>query len=174
MKQVIAEQKAKGGPSRSTRSQTSGAKSTNSESSKATGTAGRLVHRTPVTNDRDSAALPLFVSDGIAKMDAIGRADDGSDDTLVSPKLSEAAALQGIGKLSAISPVLLQVALKQGEEPQKFSFSRIWTAPRTVLQLCTGSLALVDFKYLVADDDLACEPILIGLPVLQHLQVDTK
>lgn len=48
--------------------------------------------------------------------------------------------------------------------------------PSTVLHLSSGRLALKNIRYLVPDDDnaMVCEDVLIGLPVLKHLRVDTK
>ena len=42
------------------------------------------------------------------------------------------------------------------------------------MQLFTGTLALVNVTFLVADDELAAEDLLIGLPILQHLGIDSK
>lgn len=112
--------------------------------------------------------------DGEESIEAIGRPDDGSDESIVSSKLAEKAVLNGIGKMSKIPLVKLQVALKEGEEAKEFSFSRSWTTPRTILQLSSGPLALVNVTYLVADAQLAVEDLLIGLPILKHLGIDTK
>lgn len=81
---------------------------------------------------------------------------------------------KGSVRFAAITPIRLTVALKSGEEAQSFTFSRSWTSPRTVLHLASGRLALVNVTFLIPDDDLACEDILIGLPVLRHVQVDTR
>lgn len=142
------------------------------ESSKPSGTTGRLGPTDPVSTETPSC--PITVSDGQTPLKATGRCDDGSDDSIVSPSLAECAANRGIGKINAITPVRLQVALKSETEAQTFSFSRSWTAPRTVLHLASGQLALANVTFLVADGDLACEDLLINLPVLRHLQVDTR
>lgn len=101
-------------------------------------------------------------------------ADDGSHESIISSRVAERAVLNGIGKLKIIIPVTLQVALKTGSDAEKFTFSRIWTLPRTIFMLCARSLALVNDKYLVSDSDLAVEDLFIGLPVLRLLGVDTK
>ena len=106
----------------------------------------RPVHTLPEIDDRDSASLLLLVSDVIFKMDATDGTQNSSDHTLVCPKLAEAAALRGIGKFFTIRLVCLHVTLKQGEESQAFSFSRSWTAPSTVLQVCMGPLVLFYVK----------------------------
>lgn len=46
--------------------------------------------------------------------------------------------------------------------------------PRTTLHLASGHLSLVNITYLVADDCLECEYLLIGRPVLLHLKVDSR
>ena len=172
--------KARDGPSRSTRSQTGSAglkQSTDSSSSTREPITGRLKKKMSTAKDApdlDTPSCKVTVSDGAVSLSTIGRCDDGSDDSLVSRKVAEAAVLQGIGRMKAIEPVTLSVALKAGETAQRFSFSRSWTPPRTVLHLSSGQLALVNVTYLVADGELTCEDLLIGLPVLQHLHVDTR
>lgn len=76
--------------------------------------------------------------------------------------------------MTAIDPVQLRVALQESEEAPRFSFSRKWTVPRLVLQLSSGRMALLNITSLVADDHLACEDLLVVLPVLQHLGIDTR
>lgn len=122
----------------------------------------------------ESPEMKIRLEDGTEFIDAVGRADDGSDESIVSRRLAEKAALDGIGKIAKIEPLVLQVALMKGDKAQTFRFSRTWTPPRTVLRLSTGPLALTNLKFFVADDELAAEEILIGLPVLRHLGVDTK
>lgn len=39
---------------------------------------------------------------------------------------------------------------------------------------CFGKLVLLNVSFFVADDDLSCEELLIGLPVLRHLRIDNK
>lgn len=43
-----------------------------------------------------------------------------------------------------------------------------------VMQLASGQLCLAKISFLVPDDDKAFEKIIFGLPVLRHLQVDTR
>lgn len=116
----------------------------------------------------------ITVSDGLVSHTARGRCDDGSDDSIVSPRLAQAAVVKGIGRMSAIPPVHLRVALQESEKTAKFSFSRKWTVPRLVLELSSGRMALLNITFLVADDELDCEDLLVGLPVLQHLGIDTR
>lgn len=92
----------------------------------------------------------------------------------MSTPLAEKSALQGIGKIPVISPVHLRVTLRRGDHAQSFSFSRTWTAPSTVLHLRSCQLALLKLAFQIKDDDLECEDLFIGRPVLHHLKVDTK
>ena len=172
--------KAKNGSSRSTRSRKAADKTSKNtdngkEGTKSDGTAGHLTNKgKSVTFNAHTPSCSSTVSDGRSSHQTTGRCDGGSDAGIVSIRLAERAALQGIGKINAINPVRLNVALKSGEEPQSFSFSRSWTSPRTVLPPSSGQLSLSNVIFLVADDDLACEDLTIGLPVLQLLQVDTR
>lgn len=106
----------------------------------------------------------MTVSNGRTSIESSGRCDDGSDDRIVSPKFAEAATLKGIGKITAIEMVYLAVALKKdsSDSAEKFSFSRTWTVPCTILHLALGNLALRNISFLVADDDPSCEDLLIG------------
>ena len=169
----LAREKAKDGPARSTRFQK--AKQTEKvKTEKIFGTAGRLGSQQ--VKSSESASCPITVFDGQVSVSISGRCDDGSDDSIVSARVAEQAAIKGIGKISTIEPVRLQVALKTGknDKAQTFRFSRSGMVPRTVLHLSAGQLALINVSFLIADDDLTCEDLLIGLPVLRHLQVDTK
>lgn len=82
--------------------------------------------------------------------------------------------LNGIEKLTKIAPVPLQVALKTGGSTEKFTFSRSWTPPRSILKHSTVLLALLDIKEFVTDVDVATKDLVIGLPVLRHFSVYTK
>lgn len=163
------------GPLRSTRSQQAAVSGSASSSEKWRTDIGRVTERlrsSPISIS--TASFPITLEDGAESITATGRTDDGSDESIASPKLAECAVLDGIVKRSKIEEVTLQVALKEGDSAQLFTFSRSWTPPRTILRLAAGPLALVNVTYLVADDDLAVEDLLIGLPVLQHLGIDTK
>ena len=138
------------------------------------GNFGRVAkHKDNNGTDRDTSCT-VQLADGSASLMATGRCDDGADDTIVSPKIAEQAAIEGIGKMSRIKPVVLQVALTDGGKPQTFTMSRTWTCPRVILHLAAGKLALLNVKFLVADGDLATGDLIIGLPVLRHLKVDTR
>jgi len=161
----LATLKAQDGPSKSTRGQ-------------ASKTVSRLKQEPDTTgrDDGDQPSCRMTVQDTRASLGVIGRCEDGSDETLVSKEIAEKAVLQGIGKLEAVATVRLEVALKKKGSKATFPFSRAWTVPSTVLHLSSGRLALKNITFLVADDDdaMVCEDLLIGLPVLKHLRVDTK
>lgn len=160
----LAAEKAATGPSRSTRSQ----KGAEDKKAAVTGSLN------PPHDQPTYPTLNVTFCDGSESMTESGRADEGSDETIISARIAESATFNGIGKMAKITPVTLQVALKQEAEAERFSFSRTWTAPRTVLQVSAGPLAMVNVTYLVAYADLAVEGFLIGSPVLQNLGVNTK
>lgn len=164
-------------PSRSTRSQIIVIISASSDSAKWKPTAGRITNPQGGKQEldkQDTASCTATVSNGHASIIAMRRCYDGSDDILVSPTLSEEAALNFIGKISKIDPVHIQVALKNGKDAQSFSVSRTFISPRTVLKLSSVQLAFYNVIFLVFYDSLSCEDFIIGLPVLWHLQVDTR
>lgn len=124
--------------------------------------------------DSPSCSSKAFSLNGKVCQDGLARTDDGSDDSIASPGLAQAAVMKGIGSFEPIEPVQIQVALKEGEEADVFTFSRTWLVPRLVLELSSGRLALRNVSFLVADKDLSCEDLLIGLPVLRHLEIDSR
>lgn len=117
----------------------------------------------------------MTISDCNVSLDTTGRCDDGSDENIASSELAESAAIKGIGKIEAIDTVHLEVALtKKDTTKHPYSFSRAWSVPVTVLHLNSGRLALKNIRFLIADDAMTCEDLLIGIAVLEHLRVDTK
>ncbi len=46
--------------------------------------------------------------------------------------------------------------------------------PEIVMKLRVGKMALKNVTFLVCDDKMTNEPIIIGRPVLEHLRIDTK
>ena len=132
------------------------------------GNFGRLAkHRDSNWTDRDTSST-VQLADGFASLMATGRCDDGADDTIVSPKIAEQAAM------SRIKPVVLLVALTDGGKPQTFTMSRTWKCPRVIFHLSAEKLAVLNVKFLVADGDLATGDLIIVLPVLRHLKVDNR
>lgn len=102
------------------------------------------------------------------------RADDGADESVVPSGIAEHAVFNGIGRMRKIVRARLQVALKDCNEAQILTWARIWTAPRIVLKLTAELHVLLNVEFLNADAELAAEDLLIGLPALRHLGVDTK
>lgn len=75
----------------------------------------------------------------------------------------------GIGKMYPNEPiVLLSVSLKSDEDAQSLTSSRSRISPRTVLHLYSGRLSLSNIRFLVEDQDLACEDLHIFLKVLRN------
>lgn len=106
-------------------------------------------------------------------MTAGGRFYDNSDESVVLVKLIKDTVLKSIEKIKRISSILLQVAVKDDEDAQSFTFSRIWTPPRTTLRLSADLLSLINVSRLVANVELVIANLVLSLPVLQHLGVDT-
>lgn len=126
------------------------------------------------TNLAASPSCPMVVPDGIAPLNGNCRCDDGSDGSIASPVLAQNAVLKGIWRFEAIAPVSIQVVLTPTNKAQKFRYSRIWKVPRLVMKLPAGRLALNNMSFLAADGDLICEGLLIGLPLLRHLGIDSQ
>lgn len=84
--------------------------------------------------------------------------------------MTESAAINGIGKVSSITPLTLNGASKKGDNCQSFKNFRSWTVPRTVVKLACRKLKLINWCYLILDEKLACEGPLIERPVLQNVQ----
>lgn len=169
----IAAKKATDTPASSTRSLTDEQTSSTTDKNSGTRVAGRIyMKESKYVNGKSSdknSYCHIKISDGQASIDCFGRCDDESDVSFVSPELAERAVVRRIGKMKGIRPVKLSVALKSGMDPETFSFSRSWTSPPTGLHLSSDQLVLANVTFLVADDDLACEELLIGLPPVQNL-----
>lgn len=84
----------------------------------------RLSHRISINvHSQDSRSVNVTDSDGCVMKSAIGRSDGGSDETSLSHKLAQNAAVHGIENISGIKPGTLQVALNAGEEDRSMRFS---------------------------------------------------
>ncbi|CAN8070623.1 unnamed protein product [Agarophyton chilense] len=152
----LKELKATPGPSGGTRRQTNP-------------NAGRL--NDPYTS---YASLKVCLKDADAMFSTVGRLDDGADDSLICPTVAEEAALKGVGRFRKIKPVELQVPLQKKEGGPKFTFSRRWEIPEIIMEMNSGKMALRNVSFLVADDKIISEPLIIGNTVLRHLKVDTN
>lgn len=82
--------------------------------------------------------------------------------------------LQGIGRLEQIKSVTIKVALTNTSQGGDYQFSRVWKLPRLVMELSTGRMALNNIAFLISDAKLASEDLLIGLPLLRHLGIDSR
>lgn len=112
----------------------------------------------------------ISLNEGFALIQVTGQCDDGSDESIVSivpPKTSRKAYIDGIGKKNKIRVINLSTTLKICEKAQKSTLSRSWTCPCTVLILSSGRLALNNINLLVSGD------LFIGLPILRHLKINT-
>lgn len=130
---------------------------------------GRLVKHTDY-----SPKCSVQLCDGKASMGALGGCDDGSDNSLGSLRMAGAAVHTEMGHMKAIFSAIIDVALQKNENAQSFKFARSWTDAQTVLQLPSDQIALCYISYLVADDESACEDLLIGFSALQKLRIDSK
>lgn len=92
------------------------------------------------------ASENVEVKEGNESIHAQGCADDGSNDLIVSSHIAEKAVLNGVGKLSIISPVAPQVALKSGTATESAKRFRAWTSHRLVLILSAGAFGLLDVR----------------------------
>lgn len=80
-----------------------------------------------------SSSFAVIIDDCGEPKTAKGRVDDGSDESIIFSLVAESAALNGTGNLKRTFPVTLQIELETGSHSEMFTFSRIWTPPRTVL-----------------------------------------
>lgn len=88
------------GRPRSTRSQT--------QSDTTTYTTGRLQSRKDDLSG--SPSCPISVTDGLMSLNAVGRWDDGSDDSIASPNFVQRPVLKVICRFNVITPVQIQIA----------------------------------------------------------------
>lgn len=73
--------------------------------------------------------------------------------------------------MEAITLVNLQISLKKEGKAKTFTF---WCVPRIILHLAFGLLDFEGITYLVREDELECEDLLIGIQFLTHLKIETK
>lgn len=133
--------KSRDGPSKSIRGQLSMSDSKRKDSYKSTsGTAGLLdiQDERPRANLFDHPSSSIMLWDGRATINVVGRCDDSSDDLIVLLLVAKAVVVKGIEKMCSIESTKLQVALKTGSVAETFTFSRTWTAARTILHLAVG------------------------------------
>lgn len=108
-------------------------------------------------------------------MEATGRFDDGSDDSLASLSLAERARKQNIGTLVTTPKVTLTMPITSASHPPTtFTCSRKWIVPRTIVEVSSGNLCLLNINYMVVDGELSTEDVLIGRRILELLKIDTN
>lgn len=133
--------------------------------------AGRFNQPVSVFN---SSICPIKVWDGPATYAEMERCDDSSDESFVSPSLVQTVIVKVIGIMASIAPMKIHVTLKKTGSPATSSFSCTWHVPRLLFKLAARQMALINIIFLVADNDTACEDLLIGLPVLRHLGIGSS
>ena len=74
-----------------------------------------------------SPNLNILLEDGVAKKMVRGMVDDGSDDSVVSRAIAKQGVLNGLGRITKINPIKINVALTKGVESETFTFSKQWT-----------------------------------------------
>lgn len=98
----------------------------------------------------------MEVSEVTATLAGMGRCVDGSDQSIFSTSIAQAAVIKGINRMKSIAPVKINVALKGNVDPAAFTFSRTWCVPLLFVKLSAGQRALLNVIFLVADNETAC------------------
>lgn len=121
-----------------------------------------------------NAAVSTTICDNNVKFNTTAKFDNGSDNTIVCPTVSEAAVLQRIWIMKKITPVTLKVELSKAENPDapELSLTITWYIPENIMSLWSWRLELLNLTILIADDQLVYDPVIIGLPELQNLKVN--
>lgn len=101
------------------------------------------------------------------------RCDDGVVKSLVLPRVVEGCPLLVVGKVSVVKTKSPN-CIRKDSTLIKCPFLRTWMKQRYILHLSSGNLVLRYMTFLVADNELVCEDLLNGLPILQHLKVDKR
>lgn len=113
----------------------------------------KVARRTGFPSSPQSSSFTARFHDGEERLSITSRADDGSDESIISAKVAEHVILNGVGKIHRIHSITFQIALKTDMEAQSFTFSGTRAPPRKVLKLCAGPLSL-NVRYLVAGSSL--------------------
>lgn len=118
-------ERAKSGPANNSRSLAKSKTEPCGTSTNASGkTAALLALRKVLPTAESSSSCTMTISDEELCHKIRGRCDDGNDETILSPRIADNCMFTGIGKMKAVRPVHLQVALKQGDESESFPSSR--------------------------------------------------
>lgn len=110
-------------------------------------TTGRLKQNTIMITSAPS--FSIVISDGNVSAKGKHRCDDGSDETIASPNISEKAVLKAISRFEAITPIAMHEALSNSAQPETFPFLRKWGVPRVDMELSAGRIALHIVTFLV-------------------------
>lgn len=95
----------------------------------------------PICDTSLDMSCTVRLADGREIILATGRCDDVADDIIISLKVAKQAAIDGIGKMNKIEPIVPQVTLTNGCTPQYFTMSRTFPACRLTSgreQTCTS------------------------------------
>lgn len=133
----LAAERTKDGPLKSTRAQTLG-KLLGNHATLTVHKMGRLKSNSKSFHN-SLPSCSVVISDGLASMTAVTRCDEDSGDSIASSRVAEAAVVKGVVRIYSISPVAVQVALRNDEADASFGSSQSWVAPRITLQLASGN-----------------------------------
>ncbi len=121
----------------------------------------------------DSPSCDIILEDGKSAIKVSCRCDDGSDDSIASCAIAEKILIQGIGRINKVDP--LQCKLRKRRIPKpKNSLFIVFGCSRNSCKIDIRETGFMNISFLVVDDELEAESILIGHPVLQHISIDTK
>lgn len=166
--QKLVDPKDSSGPAANIRSQSQKTESAS------TPTVSKSVGRESKLNPNDPSTFEVNLTEGDDAYVAKGHAEESTDESIISLRVVEYAVVNGIERMTNLHPVPMQVSLKYGSDAEKFTLSRTWTAPLTILKLSAGPLEHLNEYYIVTDANIFSDNILHGLLVLCHLGVDTK
>lgn len=109
-----------------------------------------LCINTKLNFDSTTPSFTVTIQDICEMMEKTARADNGGDKSVVLAKISEKTVLNGIGNISKIDPIKIQVGFKAIYDGKLSRIRWAWTAPRLVLLLNAGLPALTNSTFLVA------------------------
>lgn len=99
--------------------------------------------------------------------------DDATDDSIVCRKQLKQKQYKELQKYKQSKPVYLAVKLKRIDKNATFTFYRTWIVSDIIFTMNGGQMATKNISFLIADQDMEAEPLLVGKPVLAHLKLGT-
>lgn len=120
LRKAHAGEKANTGPSRSTRGQLQKISPTENNNKTVQRLEGQSQAKSTCVHSVTTSSYLVTFTDGTESMNANGCTDDGSNKSIVSPRFAERAVLNGMGQMTKMDKVTLQVALKNTTEAQSF------------------------------------------------------